>query len=329
MKIKSTVRAMFLAATMFMFLTACAEGERTRELAIDEVTYIRGTGEEEAPKTPEAPEGMDDTYSEYEAENDLNITDSEETEIYSVVDVEVDAEPPPGQGYFEVLEIKGTAASMTGERWDRMVAWRDAAVLQAKEHRDVVILNMNPNENVVFLTFDDGPDPVNTVSVINTLIEYGVSATFFFTGENIRRHGDIVRMTHEAGFPIGLHGYTHISFLNLTAEEIIDELNESNNLLEAITGVRSTIMRPPFGAMGDEEIALISGQDLTIYLWSLDTLDWAQDDANEILRNIKEYLRPGDIILMHAFSGQHLVPVILPSIIEFIRDSGFEMKALP
>ena len=230
---------------------------------------------------------------------------------------------------FEIFSIEGTADSMTGDSWDRMVAWRSNAVLLAEQHRDNVFVNMNPVENVVYLTFDDGPDSRNTSRVIDTLIEYGVSATFFFTGENIQRHSDVVKKAFDAGFPIGLHGYSHTSFLNLTTDEIIAELNGTNDLLEAVTGERSTIMRPPYGAMGENEIEIISSLNLDIYLWSLDTLDWAQTDANEILRNIKEFLRPGEIILMHTPSAQRLVPEILPAIIEFIRDEGFEMRALP
>jgi len=231
--------------------------------------------------------------------------------------------------HFDFYSIKGTADSMTGNRWDRMVEWRENAVSLAEQHRDSVIINMNPNENVIFLTFDDGPDPVNTVSVINTLKEYNVSGTFFFLGENMRRHPEVVQMAYDAGFPIGLHGYTHTSFQQLSEEEIIAELEKSNDLLESITGSRATKMRPPYGAVGSEEIEVIHNQNLLIYLWSLDTLDWAQTDANEILRNVKDYTRSGEIILMHAFGGQHLVPEILPEMIQFLLDEGFEIRALP
>lgn len=230
---------------------------------------------------------------------------------------------------FEIFSIEGTADSITGDSWDRMLTWRSNATLLGEQNRDIVFVNMNPAENVVYLTFDDGPDSRNTVRVIDTLIEYDVSATFFFTGENIRRHGEVVKKAFDAGFPIGLHGYSHTSFLNMTADEIIAELNETNDLLEAITGERATMMRPPYGAMGEEEIEIISSLNLDIYLWSLDTLDWAQTEETMILQNIKDHLRPGEIILMHSPSGQRLVPEILPAIIEFIRDEGYEMKALP
>ena len=277
--------------------------------------------------TPEPHEYEDDDSGVYDYVFDDGYIESEyEDEDVDENGNEID---DTTAGRFEIYNIEGTTDTLGADVWERMLLWRERAVLLAGLHRDTVIINMNPAENVVYLTFDDGPDPNNTVSVINTLIEYGVSATFFFTGENIARHGDVVRKAHEAGFAIGLHGYGHKSFQELTAEEIITELNESNDLLEAITDERATIMRPPYGAAGNEEIKTISDLNLKIYLWSLDTLDWAQTDANEILRNIKDYLRPGEIILMHAFSGQKLVPEILPSIIEFIRDEGFEMRALP
>ena len=235
----------------------------------------------------------------------------------------------PDNEHFQIYSIEGTTGNLNADSWERQLAWRDNAVLLAEQYRDIIKINMSPSENVVYLTFDDGPDQNNTVSVINTLIEYGVSATFFFTGENMERHSNVVRQAFDAGFAIGLHGYAHASFQELTADEITAELKESNDILEAITGERASTMRPPYGAVGEDEISTISELDLKIYLWSLDTFDWAQTDSDEILRNIKDYLRPGEIILMHAFSGQKLVPEILPEIIEFIRDEGFEMRALP
>jgi len=296
------------AIAVLLLLTACdAEPQETPVLPEEPVVQI-------STPVPQEDEEERDIIEVFEVEEDIELPEVEE-EIEDVI--------------FEIYSIEGTADSMTGDRWERMLAWREDAVLLAGQYRDTVFVNMDPAENVVFLTFDDGPDPVNTVKVINTLIEYDVGATFFFTGENIRRHGEVVRQAYNAGFSIGLHGYSHTSMLALTGDEIIAELNETNDLLEAITGTRSTIVRPPYGAMGHEEIEVMKLLDLEIYLWSLDTLDWAQESASEILRNIKEHLRPGEIILMHAFSGQRMVPEILPSIIEFIRDEGYEIRALP
>lgn len=230
---------------------------------------------------------------------------------------------------YEVYDVLGTADSIIGTSWDDMLTARKGLTEFSERYRDLVFVNMMPDEKVVYLTFDDGPDSINTVSVMNTLMEYNAEATFFFTGENIEWYGDVVKQVHDNGFTIGLHSYNHPSLIELSAADVQNQLDITNSTLEAITGKRASIMRPPYGDINDDVIETIRGLDERIYLWSLDTLDWAQNDKNEILRNIKENLRPGDIILMHAFTGQTLTPEILPEIIEFIQSQGYQMKALP
>ncbi len=179
------------------------------------------------------------------------------------------------------------------------------------------------------MTFDDGPDPVNTLAVMKTLVEQDVGATFFLTGENIQKTPSLVKELYDNGFTTGLHGYDHRSLDSLSGAEIADQLNRTNELIVEITGQGSKIMRPPFGALTEDTIAAIKEQKYQIYLWSLDTLDWAQSDKAEILRNIKENLRPGDIILMHATYDQSLTSEILPEVISYIKNQGYELAALP
>lgn len=230
---------------------------------------------------------------------------------------------------FEIYPIKGHVASITGSKLNNLQSWRKRASKLAEKYRDTVFVNMNPAENAVYLTIDDGPDAVNTLKMMDILVEYGVSATFFFPGWTMKEHKEVVKQVYDAGFPIGLHGYSHKSMRELTEKEIIAELNSSNDLLEKITGFRTTIMRPPFGAVGDKQIKIISGQNFKIYLWSIDVLDWAVTTPAEILQNIKKNLRPGDIILMHSGTTQPKSAKILPSVIEFIKESGYEIRALP
>ena len=319
---------LLLMAASLLLISCNALPSDVPEVAEEPASTPEPTSDEGVPVTIEYLYDEEENESEHEI-FDENKDDNDDNDENSKDETGSETDSDSTDGFFEIYSIEGTADSITGDRWERLLNWRKNAIQLAENHRDEVIINKNPVEKIVYLTFDDGPDPVNTVSVINTLKEYNVSATFFFLGENVRYYSDVVKKAFDAGFSIGLHGYSHTSFRDLTSDEIRAELNETNDLIEAITGKRATTMRPPYGAIDDEEIKTISDMDLKIYLWSLDTLDWAQSDANEILRNIKEHLRPGEIILMHAFSGQKLVPVILPSIIEFIKDEGFEIKALP
>lgn len=233
------------------------------------------------------------------------------------------------QSDFEIYQILGTADSITGLRWKNMLTHRSSSVKLAEKYRNLVFVNMNPNEKSVYLTFDDGPDLTNTKSVMNTLIKYNAKATFFFTGENMKKYKSIVKMVYDNGFKIGIHGYDHTSLASLPHEEIENQLNKTNDILEEITGKRSSLMRPPYGDLNYCAINTIKSLNELIFLWSLDTLDWAQSDKSEILRNIKENLRPGDIILMHTSADKPLTAQILPEIIEYIQSQGYKMEVLP
>lgn len=238
-------------------------------------------------------------------------------------------QPAPQQPSDEIYEVLGTAASISGEKWEKMQDHRKQLTEIAKEHRDFIHLNMDPAQKIVYLTFDDGPDPVNTLRVMQTLLEQEVGGSFFLTGENIKKNPELVKELSDNGFTIGLHGYNHISFDGLSAAQIAQQLDSTNALLEEITGKPSYLMRPPYGALSPATIEAIRAQNYDIYLWSLDTLDWAQSDSKDILRNVKEHLRPGEIILMHATYDEALTAEVLPQVISYIKEQGYTMAALP
>ena len=69
---------------------------------------------------------------------------------------------------------------------------------------------MDPEEKTVYLTFDDGPIPVVTPWVLGVLERYGVKATFFMVGDNVRKHPEVFRQVVERGHRIGNHTFNHI-----------------------------------------------------------------------------------------------------------------------
>lgn len=229
----------------------------------------------------------------------------------------------------DIYDIKGTAKSIYGASWDNMLAWRRGAKQYAGKYRGVVSVNKTPVEKVVYLTFDDGPDAVNTPSIINTLVKYKAGGTFFFTGTNMLAHKSVVKSAYDKGFAIGLHGYDHTRFSALSETGLKNDINKTNNVFYGITGKYSGLTRPPYGDMNDSVINTLSSMDQQVVLWSTDTLDWAQKDSSEILRNIKDNLRPGEIILMHSGQSGKLSAQVLPQIIEYIRSQGYELANLP
>ena len=100
----------------------------------------------------------------------------------------------------------------------------------------------------VALTFDDGPDPVWTRDVLDTLDRRGARATFFVIGRKAEAHADVVHEIVARGHTIGLHSYAHDRLFSLrTARTVRRDLERGIAVLERITGERPVLFRPPIG----------------------------------------------------------------------------------
>ncbi len=76
------------------------------------------------------------------------------------------------------------------------------------------IWRMNPDERAVYLTFDDGPIPEATPWILDTLDHYGVKATFFMVGDNVRKYPELYEDVVRRGHRVGNHTYNHIKLIS-------------------------------------------------------------------------------------------------------------------
>lgn len=151
-------------------------------------------------------------------------------------------------------------------------------------------------ENMVALTFDDGPSPKYTEELLDGLKERGVVATFFLLGESIPGNEQLVKRMQEEGHLVGNHTYSHVDLSKLNHDDAVLEIKKTNDLIYAITGEEVKYIRPPFGAWTDkleEEI------DMTPVLWSVDPRDWNCSSAATVVGRVIKNTGDGDIILFH------------------------------
>lgn len=96
---------------------------------------------------------------------------------------------------------------------------------------------------VVFLTFDDGPIPEVTPWVLDTLDRYGIKATFFMVGDNVRRHPELLEEVRRRGHAVGNHTMHHLQGMKVTAYRYMHDISEANDLID------SPLFRPPHGLL--------------------------------------------------------------------------------
>ncbi|WP_018921588.1 polysaccharide deacetylase family protein [Salsuginibacillus kocurii] len=197
---------------------------------------------------------------------------------------------------------------------------------------DNVVFKGPEDVNQVALTFDDGPDPRYTGEVLDILAEYDVPATFFLLGARSAAYPDFVTRMEAEGHQIGSHTYWHPDLTDEPPEQLLVELEQTDEVLEDIIGYQPKFFRPPYGEIDQELAELLVERDFAIAGWSVDSLDWQQLSAEEIASNVLEDAGPGDVILMHDGGNwdQDLsgTPESLHEIIPALQEEGLEFVTL-
>ena len=173
----------------------------------------------------------------------------------------------------------------------------------------------------IALTFDDGPSAAYTEKLLDGLRERDVHATFFLIGENIEK-GDnalLVRQMARDGHLIGNHTYHHVQLTKIKEEEALKELEETNRLIEKITGNPVEYVRPPFGEFPKGLSAKIS---MIPVMWTVDPLDWSVKDTEKIVSKVVTQAKENDMILLHDCYGTSVEAAL--QIIDRLKEKGFE-----
>ncbi len=180
------------------------------------------------------------------------------------------------------------------------------------------------NDNIIYLTFDDGPVPEATPWVLNILRKYGIKATFFCVGENVKKHPDIYKQILEQGHSVGNHTYNHLNAFTTKSYEYFD------NIEKASSYINSKLFRPPRGFIRRAHYKLLKDKYKTI-MWTVLSVDY---DINlkpeKCINNVVNNVKSGSIIVFHdsikAWNNMHIA---LPVVIESLLDKGYCFRAIP
>lgn len=163
------------------------------------------------------------------------------------------------------------------------------------------------------LSFDDGPDPVNTPRIMDSLSKQHVSATFFLIGNRVAGNALLVQRMYRQGFEIGNHSWAHPNLLKLTAAQIQEQVNLTQQAIASLGIPAPTLFRPPYGAVNATVRSTIH---MPIIRWDVDPKDWAKNDPNVVIATVEAQAKPGGIILMHSTHAETAAALdsILPNL---------------
>jgi peptidoglycan-N-acetylglucosamine deacetylase len=176
----------------------------------------------------------------------------------------------------------------------------------------------------VALTFDDGPHPDFTPQVLEIMHRYGVTASFFCVGINAAAYPELVARAAEEGHQVGNHTWSHPYLPDLTRDQVLRQVDATNEALAKAAGGENRLVRPPYGARTARMLRWLAGHGMVTALWDVDANDWAQPGADAVVAKVTAEVRPGSVVLMHDSGGDRTQTVAaLPRIIEALRSDGY------
>jgi peptidoglycan/xylan/chitin deacetylase (PgdA/CDA1 family) len=182
-------------------------------------------------------------------------------------------------------------------------------------------------DKLLALTFDDGPSPTVTPRVLKTLREHHAHATFFVLGNCAKRWPALVRQAAREGHAIGSHSYSHPS--KLSPAQACSQLERTAALIEAATGQRPRLFRPPYGITKGNLCQTALQQGYTAVLWTISSADSRPIGHQVIAHNVIHTPNPGDIVLMHDAENHAATAEALPQILTELAAAGFRFVTIP
>ena len=194
------------------------------------------------------------------------------------------------------------------------------AVMASATQRQLPIYCVQRDQKMIAISFDAAWGNEDT-QLIDILGKYNIKATFFVVGEWVDKYPESVKALADAGHEVMNHSNTHAHMSQLSADEIIADVSACNDKIEAVTGVRPTLVRPPYGEYDDNVITAIRSMGMEPIQWDVDSLDWKDLSAADITKRVTSKVQAGSIVLFHN-AALH-TPEALPTILETLLQEGY------
>jgi len=180
-------------------------------------------------------------------------------------------------------------------------------------------VKLTEENKYIALTFDDGPRRGTTDLLLDGLRERGASATFFLVGEQIQGNEDLVMRMKNEGHQAGNHTWSHMRLEGISRNEILHEVERTEELLERLLGEYDSWLRPPYGSVSADSEDLIR---IPMIKWSVDPRDWESRDKEKIVQAVLQDAKPNSIVLLHDIYPASVKAAL--EIVDTLQKQGYE-----
>ena len=188
------------------------------------------------------------------------------------------------------------------------------------------IWNIDTDEKILYLTFDDGPHPQATPFVLSELKKYNAKATFFCIGKNVKEYFDVYKLVLSEGHKPGNHTYNHLNGWKTKDKEYLEDISKAAKIID------SNLFRPPYGKITKFKLKALQGQKLNLKTIMWDVLSGDFDlsiKPENCYLNVINNAKPGSVIVFHdSLKSLLVLKYTLPKVLQYFSEKGFQFKQL-
>lgn len=162
-----------------------------------------------------------------------------------------------------------------------------------------VIYSGDENKNNVCFMINVYQGEEYVKNIMDILDIYQIKTTFFIGGSWAVKNIDLVKEIYTRGHEIGNHGFYHKDQNKLDFDGNVQEIKMCHEVVSKNLGIEMTLFAPPSGAYNLTTVDAATSLNYKTIMWTHDTIDWRDQNADLIYNRATKNLSNGDLILMH------------------------------
>lgn len=181
------------------------------------------------------------------------------------------------------------------------------------------IFRIKTTEKILYLTFDDGPDPLSTLNILDLLDKHTVKAVFFCCGKEAEKYPYLISEIKDRGHHIGNHSYNHPDGWRTSLQKYVADVST------AAKHTSSDLFRPPYGRLRLNQYRKLR-KEYKIVFWDIMAYDFDTSFGSEnSLQILKKKIRPGSIVVLHDKVSGYSIK-ILQEFLSYAANSGYRFE---
>jgi peptidoglycan-N-acetylglucosamine deacetylase len=183
------------------------------------------------------------------------------------------------------------------------------------------------NQRRLSITFDDGPNALQTPAILSALEAHQAKATFFVIAKNVVGNEELLKDIISKGHTIGSHSCEHNFWYSMKSyAQLMEDLTLAEAKIKAVSGQRVRWFRPPYGVTNPSIAKATKDMNYLSIGWNVRSLDTTKLTDEALFQRVLARLKGDDILLFH--DSMEITARVLPRLLQYFKEQQIQVVPL-